>query len=505
MFVTLAALVAVGASAKAAGRPPSGGRETAPAGRAAWEATAAPAGSGQGAAPAETPAPTGGEAAPGTGTTPPGAATTPPGASAAPATPLSLEEALKLGLAQDLPAVLAAVGVEEAEAARREALSRLLPQVEATASESRQIINLAAFGLAPPNGESPLVGPFNTVDARIHVAGALLDASALARLAAAREQLAAARLTYQEARELVIGAVAELYLEALADRARIDTASSQVDVAAATAELASDRHRAGKAAGIDELRARVRLAEERQRLLEAQNAYAKRQLALARALGLAPDVTLALGDEIPFVPLAERDPAAALTQARERRADLGAARARLRGAEDALAAAGRERLPSLGARGDYGTIGPDLGSAETTFAIAAEVRVPLFAGGRIAGDVAVAQARRDAAKARLADLDRQVELEVRSALLDVDSAARQLAVATDGQQLATQQLAQARDRFAAGVTSNLEVIQAQEALADANERRLRSLSDHNRAKVRLALALGLAEESAAHFLRGTER
>ncbi|MES1242009.1 MAG: TolC family protein [Acidobacteriota bacterium] len=417
---------------------------------------------------------------------------------------LTLREAIDLGLENNLQAVLAGGQTEEAEGELRQALSRLLPSFEGAVSQAREKINLAAFGLAPPAGESPLVGPFNVFDARLRAEQTLFDSAQSARVAAARSRLDSRRLSSQQARDLVVASVADLYLEALADRARIDAARSQVQTAEAVEQQAKDRHEAGTAAGIDELRAQVALAEEQERLIDAENDLAKQKLRLARAVGLPAGTPVELADEVPFQPLAERDLEDALVSARAARPDLKAAEADVAAAESAVAAIRRQRLPRVEAHGDYGPIGPDPGSAEITYDLALGVTIPLFEGGRIAGETATAEGRAKQARARRDDLSRQVDLEVRSAFLDAAAASRRVAVSSDAKRLATEQVTQARDRFAAGVAGNLEVVQAQEALAAASERWVRSLYQYNRAKLGLALALGVAEESTLPFLQGEQ-
>jgi len=181
---------------------------------------------------------------------------------------------------------------------------------------------------------------------------------------------------------------------------------------------------------------------------------------------------------------------------------LRPARLAVAAAESSLAGARRERLPTLALQADFGPIGPTPGSAEDTYSVAGALRLPLFEGGRIAGEVRAANGRLTAARAALADLDRRVELEVRSSWLDVTAAARLVEVAGQQRDLAAQQLTQAQDRFSAGVADNLEVVQAQESVATANDRYVTGLFAFNRAKVELALALGVAETSTARFLRG---
>jgi outer membrane protein TolC len=117
-------------------------------------------------------------------------------------------------------------------------------------------------------------------------------------------------------------------------------------------------------------------------------------------------------------------------------------------------------------------------------------------------DVLEADADLKRARSQLADLGGRIDYEVRSALLDLTAAAEQVVVARSSVDLAQQALAQSQDRFSAGVTDNLEVVQAQEALAGANESYIQSLYAHNLSKVELAYVIGDAEASVRRFLKG---
>lgn len=432
-------------------------------------------------------------------------------AAAAPAVPpaavqaprhLTLDEALALGERSNLQSLLAEAAAAEADGLRRQALARLFPQLELSVAESREKINLASFGLPAPPGESSLVGPFDVFDARVSLATPIFDARANSGARAARQRLEAARLGVDAARDEVAAAVANLYLAAVTARARVATVAAEVETAKAVAGEASDRRDAGKAAGIDVVRSQVALSVTEQRAIEAENAAARLDLALERAIGLPPGTPLEL-DPLPFAPLDLPDAAAALAEARGQRADLLAAQATVGAFEAAEQAVRRQRLPRLELRAAYGPSGPDLDTAENTYEATAMLRLPLFDGGRISGETAEAKGRTAAARARLADLETGIEVEIRSAFLDADAAGRQVEVARQGRELAGLQLQQSRDRFAAGVASSLEVTQAQEALTLADERSVAALEAYNRAKIALARGLGVAGESAASFLRGT--
>jgi outer membrane protein TolC len=300
----------------------------------------------------------------------------------------------------------------------------------------------------------------------------------------------------------VVLACAGLYLEAVSGESRIATARAQLTTAQALYDLASDRKTSGLVAGIDVLRAQVELAARRQRVIVAEDEAAKQKLALARAIGLPLGQAFLLADEMPSAALPPLTPEEALQRALSARADVQAAEARVRAAERERSAAAAEALPSLGVSGDYGAIGSEVASARPTFSASVSLRVPVFEGGRVRAKVQQADARLRQARASLEDLRAGVYYEVQSTLLDLTATGQRVDVATGAVALAEQQLQQARDRFAAGVAGNIDVVQAQEALARAAEDHIQSLFEHNLSKASLARVLGAAEGSYRRFLGG---
>jgi outer membrane protein TolC len=241
---------------------------------------------------------------------------------------------------------------------------------------------------------------------------------------------------------------------------------------------------------------------QQQRLLVARNDYDKQLLSLARIIGLPLAQKYALADRIPYaapVPITFED---ALKRAYEKRSDYLRAQALVNSAELARKAASGQRLPSIAATGEYGLIGNHPTESHGTFAVAAGIRVPIFEGGRIKADIQQADAQLSQRRSQLEDLRGRIEYEVRTAFLDVTAATDQLQVATSALDVARQQVAQSQDRFAAGVTNNVELVQAQEAQAAAEENFIGSLFAHNFAKLTLARALGVAEDATKKFLGG---
>lgn len=425
----------------------------------------------------------------------------PQGTATAEPLPLTLRATVERALQFNLGLLLQDASADLAQGARWRALSDLLPKVSGSLGARRQVINLEAFGFPAPD---PIVGPFNTVDARIGLSQPVVDLRAAFDARAASATARAATAGVRSARELVVLVAVNLYLEAVTAGSRIDVVKAQQETADQLATQARDLKASGLVAGLDVVRADVEVQRLRQRRVVADNTYAKALLHLGRAIGLPPGQAVILTDAIPYAPLAEVPLDQALREAYTQRPDYTAARERLSAAESAHRAATAELLPTLRFDADYGTIGQEWGTAHPTYAVAATVRVPVFEGGRaqarrIETNAVIAQRR-----AELDDLRGRIDVEVREAMLDVTAASQELAAADATVALATQALTQARDRFAAGVAGNLEVTQAQEALAEASDARLDVLYRHNLAKAALARAVGTAEQAVTAFLGGSK-
>jgi len=413
---------------------------------------------------------------------------------------LSLHDALDLSLKQNLGLIEGTQDIRSAQAARLRALSKLLPDINARIAESVQQNNLAAFGLPPFPGVPQIVGPFSLSDARASLSQSVLDLSAWNKEKSASLDQRAAQLSYADAREIVVVVVADMYLQAVASSARVDAAQSQLATAQATYDQAINMRKAGVVAGIDVLRSQVELQLRQQQLLAARNRFAKDKLDLARAAGLPSGQEFNLSDKMPYAPTPVLTLEKALADAYANRADYQRVQALLRSAEAARRGATAENFPTLGLDGNYGDIGRSFGHSHGTFSAAVALNIPIFQGGKVRADTLQADALLERRRAELEDTRGRVDSEVRKAFLDLQSAADQVEVTGKEIELATETLTQARDRFAAGVANNLEVVQAQEALANANETYIESVYAHNIAKASLARAVGLAEKSIKAFL-----
>jgi outer membrane protein TolC len=417
---------------------------------------------------------------------------------------LTLEDAIARGLRQNLGLFLGEQGTRAAEAARLSARSGLLPDVYAGVSNTAEQINLKSFGFGGFPGIAPIVGPFNVFDARVFVSQAILSLTSLHKARAGAENLKAAQLSYQDARDVVVLGVAGLYLQATAGRARIEAARAQYNTARALYQRASDMKEAGVVPGIAVLRAQVEMQAEQQRVIFVENEFEKQKLGLVRAIGLPVGQSITLADTVPYTPPPALTVEQALEQALDNRADYRSAAALVKAAEASKRAAQAERYPGLEFDGNYGDIGPRPWDSHGTFAAGVTLKIPIFQAGRTRADILQADSVLRQRTAALADLRNGVEEQIRVSLLDLKAAGEQVAVSESAVKLAAEQLKQSEDRFSAGVTDNLEVVQSQEAVATANENNISALFAYNLAKASLARALGAAEKTYLQFLRGAK-
>jgi len=415
---------------------------------------------------------------------------------------ISLQDALDRGLKQNLGLLLSNEDIRSARGERWTQLSKLLPNVTTQTSVVASQIDLATLGISIP-GFPNVVGPFSYFDSRAYMTQTLFDWKAINKTRSATQSVESAKYTYKDARDLVILAVGFTYLQAVASESRIETADAQVKTAEALSNQASDQFKAGTSPAIDALRAKVELQTRQQQLIAARNDFAIQKLTLARVIGLAPGQQFELSDKSLYQPLEGITVDDALKRAYASRSDYQAALADHRAAEFSHRAAVAGYFPTLSFSGDYGVAGkhPET-NAHGVFDVRGILTIPIFQGGSVQGDILKADAQLAQSRERVENLRGQIDSDVRTALFNLESSAQQVAVAQSNIGLAEETLTQSRDRFVAGVTDTVEVVQAQEAVASAHENYISSLYSYNYAKISLARALGLAEEGVKAYFKG---
>ncbi len=421
---------------------------------------------------------------------------------------LTLADALKLGMKANLGSISADNSVQASRAERTQALSGLLPNISANASETVTQVNLAAYGFQfklPPglNFSIPsVVGPFSYSQLQGSLSQSIYDPVQRRNWKASKETDRASILSAKDARELVALAVGGTYLQTVAAAARVASQRAQVDNAQAVYNQAVVRKTAGTNSKIDVMRSLVELQTQQQRLSSLDADLRKQKIALARVVGLPQDREFILAEPLTSNEVRIPSASSAIEQANRRRADLQAAEAQVRAAEQALSAAHGERLPSVSVNGDYGVLGPSPINNHGVFAVTGSVNVPIWQGGRTRGDIQQAEATLHERQAELADQRARVEQEVRNALIEVQTASGQVHLAENNRGYANETLAESRDRFTAGVATTVEVVQAQEQVASAESDYISSLFSLDLARLSLARATGEAEAALPALLKG---
>ena len=414
---------------------------------------------------------------------------------------LTLQDAIQKALQANLSVLLAGTRVDEAEGAlARTKSAALLPRINAQTYANVQNRNLRAFGISAPGIPFPsVVGPFSNYDFRIYAQQNVIDLASYRTMKASEHAVDAGKLDEQDARDLIVRSIAALYLNAQSAAARVNAAQSRVTDSGTLLRLATDRHDAGRATGVDVLRAQVQLANDKQTLLVAQNQLKQSLLSLSRNLGISPGTQLELAEPLDYKPLAQSEPATLLPAALKARADyLSLAAQRQRLIEQQRA--NRARFyPKLSLNGNIGELGRSIGSVQTTGMIQGQIDFTIFDRDR-SGEADQLASRVRRIDDQIADLERGVDQDIRQALLNLDSATEQVNVAKQGQELAQRELSLAQDRFDTGTANNVEVVTAQDQLARADENYIVAVSSHVDAKFALARAMGNTEKNILEFM-----
>ena len=415
--------------------------------------------------------------------------------------PLSLDEAIARGLRHNLGLILSSQNQLSARATQLGQLQSLLPTITANVKESEQQTDLQAQGLKIA-GFPAIIGPYAYTDIRATLTWSLVNVASLQNYLASKHNFRSAQLSVEDARDEVVLSVGNAYLTVIADKGRILSAEAQVATAKVSLDQAVANHQAGTAPLLDELRARVDYQTQQQTLIQSQSSFDKDKIALARAIGLPLEQQFELSDQAPYAELDGIDPDTAVQQAIATRPDLKAFNEQVLGAERARKAATAERYPTASFTGDYGDIGVNPSHSHGTGDATGAIDIPVLEEGKIRGDKLTAQTQLEQKQAQLSNLRGQISADVRDSILDIQAAQKEVQVARSNVQLASEALSEAQQRFAAGVSDNLAVSQAQQSVAQADDQYISSLYQHNVAKLSLARALGVAQTGYKAYVGG---
>jgi outer membrane protein TolC len=428
---------------------------------------------------------------------------------------LSMDEAIRMGLENNLALTLARDNQKQANAQKLNSLQALLPTITGEAQTGVHQYNLAAQGFSPAvagqfgkllgiggTGNFSLITKADVTIVQANYQQSVFNWSAIDNYRAARSNETAAFYSAQSSRGLVVLNVGTTYLQALAASAQVDYAQALLKTDEVLLHQAVEEHAAGTAANLDELRARVTYQTQQQSLISAENTFEKAKIALNREIGLPAEQKIALSDAAPYADLAAMSIEDARQMAYASRQDYQGMKAQIRTAELHRNAARHERLPSLTFGGNYGVTGVSGQVYHGTFAAVGTLQLPLFHEAQFRGDRDVAEAQLSGLISQMADLRSRIDGQLRDSLLDVQAAQDLVQVARSNVDLSITALQQTTDRFQAGVDDNLPVVQAQSTLANAQTQLVNSLFRFNQAKLQFARNLGIVDTQYQKYLLG---
>jgi outer membrane protein TolC len=415
---------------------------------------------------------------------------------------LTLRDAIDMALRYNLGAIESGENAQIARGQRLIALSNLLPQSGAGASENVSQVSVATLGIKNVPTIPRVIGPYSysTVDATF--SQTLFSFESIQRFRAARTSEKAAQLSYQDILDVVTLTVGNAYLQVIESSSRIEAQQAQVRNAQALYDQAVGEYQAGTSPRIDATRTEVQLHTEEYNLSVARNNFAIAKLTLARAIGLPLGQPFDIADQLPYSDINPPTVDDALKTAYGSRSDFRASLDSQKAAQQTLSAARGERYPVVAVNGGYSDVGATFGHSNGNFSVQAGVSLPIFTGGRIKGDITQAEAAVRQRNAEAENTRGQVDYDVRTAFLNLSADKEQVDVAQKNVALANENLARSKDRFTSGVTDSVEVVQSEQSLASANDQYITSVYDHNLAKLMLARALGVARTSYKKYIGG---
>lgn len=417
-----------------------------------------------------------------------------PSTAPVPSLRLTLDQAVAMALKQNPTAQIAILTYAQSLQDKNIARADLLPQAQLGVSDAVRRQNIeTGIGVRIP-GFPVHAGPFQIFEAGPTVGAPIFDLTLWRRYQAARDTAEASRATSLSTREQVILLVVSQYIGSLRAIANVQASQSRVDLAQALYDQAADLQKEGVGTGIDTLRANVELQNEKQRLIEAEADRETSIYALSKLLNLDPRQAIELADSLSFFDTPQPDMEASLDQALADRQEWKSLESQLKAAQAEKRASQDSRLPYLRFDGNWAYQGISSATGIPTYNYQASVNMPLFTGGRIHAEIVRAGLEIQKLEQQQADLRNQIALDVKTALINLNSARNEVQVANLGIQLSNEEVLQARDRFRAGVANNIEVIQAQDSLARANDNQIAALYRFNQARADLARSIGQMEK-----------
>ncbi|HEY1469992.1 MAG TPA: TolC family protein [Candidatus Acidoferrum sp.] len=412
---------------------------------------------------------------------------------------LTLQQSVALALKQNPTQQIAVINAAESVQDKNITRADLLPQASFRATESVNRVNVKAqFGGLPLFPGIPgHIGPYELFSAGPSFGSTVFDFSIWKRYKASVSNVDAAKAQSLSTRESVILLVVSQYIGTLRAVANVEASRSRVDLAQALYDQAADLQKEGVGTGIDTLRANVELQNEKQRLIEAENDRDSSLFGLSKLLNLDPRQKIELADSLSFFETPQPEVDASIDEALSARQEWKALQADEKVARYEKQSTQYQRLPSVRFDGYWEYFGTTPSTVIPTYQYTGSLNFPLITSGRIRAQVTRADLELRKVEQQKADLRNQIALDVKTSLLNLRSARNEVQVANLGVKLAQDEVAQARDRFNAGVANNIEVISAQDSLSRANDNQILALYRFNQARADYARAIGQTEKTYA--------
>jgi outer membrane protein len=411
---------------------------------------------------------------------------------------LSLEQAVSLALKQNPTQQIAKLNFAESVQDKNISRAELLPQADFRVADSANRVNIQAqFGGARIPGLPQHIGPYQIFSAGPSFSTPILDLSLWKKYQSSRSDVDAAKASSLSTREQVILLVVSQYIGTLRNVANVEASKSRVELAQALYDQAADLQKEGVGTGIDTLRANVELQNEKQRLIEATNDRDSSLFGLSKLLNLDPKQKIELADSLSFFETPQPGVDESIDLALADRQEWKALQSQEKSLRYQKQSVQYSRLPALSFDGNWAYLGTSGTTGIPTYQYQASVNMPLFTSGRIHAEITRADLEIQKIEQQKFDTRNQIALDVKTALLNLESARNEVQVANLGVELSKQEVDQARDRFRAGVANNIEVISAQDSLARANDNQIIALYRFNQARADFARSVGQMEKTYA--------
>lgn len=409
---------------------------------------------------------------------------------------LTLRDALRLALSPqgNLAVDVADQSVAAAQARLRGAQAAIKPNVDFSFNAVNERLDLDVFGfqsIRVPGFTFPrTAGPFELLESQVHIRQSLFNRESTHRREAARAGILAAQTETDEVRDQIVAQVARLYLQAQRDASAVKTAQALVGTAESTLKEIGNRNGEGQALGVDVAQARIEVSAAKQDLLKAQLERARTEIELLNAMNRDLNTPLELTDPLTFaaqdMPPADQAVATAL----QSRSEILTLQKKLQATRLNDAAIHSERLPTLDGYANAGSMGTSIPNSTGTYDAGVTLRIPILDGGRRESQRAEVITVVRQQELRLAQLRKQVEIEVREALLRMDLARGYVELSEARYREAQDELEHRQRRYAQGIGAQMDVNGAQAGLTKAADARMAALHDWNEARVDLLQALG---------------